>query len=206
MKKIYINGKFITLEENEKNKVEAILIDDKIIRKVGTKEEILKYQDKETKIIDLKGKTMMPSFIDAHTYYWGDTHIKNFGMERAKNISSAKSTLKQDILFTFHQDAPVIKQDMFNTIWCAVKRKTKNGIILNQNERIEVQDAIKAVTINAAKQYKEDLKGSIKEGKLANLIILDKNPLEIGIDKIKEIQVLETIKEGETLYKNIHNI
>ena len=66
MKKIYINGKFITLEENEKNKIEAILIEDKIIRKVGTKEEILKYQDKETKIIDLKGKTMMPSFIDAH--------------------------------------------------------------------------------------------------------------------------------------------
>ena len=99
-----------------------------------------------------------------------------------------------------------MKQDMFNTIWCAVKRKTKNGIILNQNERIEVQDAIKAVTINAAKQYKEDLKGSIKEGKLANLIILDKNPLEIEIDKIKEIKILETIKEGETLYKNIHNI
>ena len=156
---------------------------------------------------EIKQNNIIPSFFIAHTYYWGDTHIKNFGMERAKNISPAKSTLKQNILFTFHQDAPVIKQDMFNTIWCAVKRKTKNGIILNQNERIEVQDAIKAVTINVAKQYgEENLKGSIKEGKLANLIILDKNPLEIGIDKIKEIQVLETIKEGETLYKNIHNI
>ena len=156
---------------------------------------------------EVKKYGIIPSFFIAHIYYWGDTHIKNFGMERAKNISPAKSTLKQDILFTFHQDAPVIKQDMFNTIWCAVKRKTKNGIVLNQNERIDVQDAIKAVTINAAKQYgEENLKGSIKEGKLANLIILDKNPLEIEIDKIKEIQVLETIKEGETLYKNIHNI
>ncbi len=150
----------------------------------------------------VKKYKIIPSFFIAHIYYWGDTHIKNFGIERAKDISPAKNALKQDILFTFHQDSPVIKPNMFETIWCAVKRKTKDGQILNENEKITVMDAIRAVTINTAKQYgEEELKGSIKKGKLANLIILDKNPLEINIDEIKKIVVLETIREGETLYK-----
>ena len=156
---------------------------------------------------EVKKYEIIPSFFISHIYYWGDTHIKNFGIERTKNISPAKSALKQNILYTFHQDSPVVKPNMFHTIWCAVKRETKNGEKLNDDERISVIDAIKAVTINAAKQYgEEDLKGSIKEGKLANLIIVDKNPLGIEIDKLKEIQILETIKEGEILYKDIHNI
>ena len=156
---------------------------------------------------EVKEYRIIPSFFISHIYYWGDTHIKNSGIERTKNISPAKSALKQNILYTFHQDSPVIKPNMFHTIWCAVKRETKNGEILNDDERISVMDAIKAVTINAAKQYgEEDLKGSIKEGKLANLIIVDKNPLRIEKDELREIQILETIKEGETLYKDIHNI
>ena len=156
---------------------------------------------------EVKEYRIIPSFFISHIYYWGDTHIKNFGIERTKNISPAKSALKQNILYTFHQDSPVIKPNMFHTIWCAVKRETKNGEKLNEDEKISVIDAIKAVTINVAKQYgEEDLKGSIREGKLANLIIVDKNPLEIETDKLKEIQILETIKEGETLYKDIHNI
>lgn len=92
---------------------------------------------------------------------------------------------------------------MFETIWCAVKRKTKNGKILGEEERIPLIEAIKAVTINAAYQYfEENEKGSIKEGKLANFIIIDKNPFEVETDEIKNIQILETIKEGETLWKN----
>ena len=146
---------------------------------------------------------IIPSFFVAHTYYWGDVHIENLGIERARKISPANSALKQEIPFTFHQDAPVIEPNMFETIWCAVKRKTKNGKILGEEERIPLIEAIKAVTINAAYQYfEENEKGSIKEGKLANFIIIDKNPFEVETDEIKNIQILETIKEGETLWKN----
>ena len=63
-------------------------------------------------------------------------------------------------------------------------------------------DAIKGITINAAYQYfEEDKKGSITPGKLADLVILDKNPLEVDLTTIKDIQVLETIKEDKTIYK-----
>jgi hypothetical protein len=69
-------------------------------------------------------------------------------------------------------------------------------------ERISVYEALQAVTINAAYQYfEEDSKGSIKAGKLADLVILDRNPLKVPAMEIKDIQVLETIKEGRALYK-----
>ena len=144
---------------------------------------------------------IIPSFFIAHTFYFGDTHIKNLGL-RAYNISPANSCLKENILFTFHQDTPVIMPNMFETIWCAVNRLTKNNIILGEDEKIPVLEALKAVTINAAYQYgEESKKGSIAVGKKADLIIVDKNPLKIDKEKINEIKVLQTIKKGKVLYK-----
>ena len=151
---------------------------------------------------EVKELGIIPSFFVAHTYYWGDVHIKNFGLDRAKKISPARSAKNSEIKFTFHQDSPVIDPNMFETIWCAVNRRTSSGKILGEDEKLDVMDAIKAVTINSAYQYfEEDIKGSIKEGKLANLIIVDKNPLKIDKEEIKNIQILETIKEGKTIYK-----
>ena len=151
---------------------------------------------------EIKKLGIIPSYFISHIYYWGDIHIKNFGIERADKINPAGSSIKNNIIFTFHQDSPVIEPNMLETIWCAVNRKTKNGILLGKEEKIEVINAIKAVTINAAYQYSEENeKGSIKEGKLADLIILDKNPIKVEKEKIKDIKVLETIKEGNTIYK-----
>ena len=91
---------------------------------------------------------------------------------------------------------------MMETIHCAVNRKTKSGVLLGENERISVIEALKAVTINAAYQYfEEDKKGSIKVGKNADFVILDKNPLEFPIEHLKDIKILETIKDGVTIYK-----
>ena len=150
----------------------------------------------------VKYLNMIPSFFVAHVYYWGDVHIKNFGKERADLISLANSAIKKDIKFTFHQDAPVIEPNMLETVWCAVNRITKNGVILGEEERINPLEALKAITINAAYQYfEEDLKGSIKENKLADLVILDSNPLKANKDDIRNIKVLETIKEGKTIFK-----
>lgn len=150
----------------------------------------------------IKKYNIIPSFFIGHVYYFGDIHIKNLGEERAEHISPAGSSLKENILFTFHQDTPVTIPNMFETIWCAVNRKTKEGVVLGKSEQIPVLDAIKAVTINSAYQYREEnLKGSINEGKKADLIILDKNPLKIDKDDIKNIMILETIKNGKTIYK-----
>lgn len=144
----------------------------------------------------LKAKKIgaIPSFFVAHVYYWGDVHLKNFGEKRANRISPVKEAVDNNIIFTLHQDSPIIKPNMLETIWCAVKRQTKSGKILGQDERISVYDALKGVTINAAYSYFEETKkGSIEEGKKAQFVILDKNPLEVPIDEIPNIKIVKTI-------------
>lgn len=151
---------------------------------------------------EVKELGVIPSFFIAHTYYWGDVHIKNFGIDRASKISPAGSARNENILFTFHQDSPVIEPNMFETIWCAVNRKTSSGKSLGEDEKIEVIDAIKAVTINSAYQYfEEDKKGSIKKGKIADLIIVDKNPLKVDKQELRNIKILQTIKNGNVIWK-----
>ena len=148
---------------------------------------------------------MMPSFFVAHVYHWGDVHLRNLGLERARRISCAASALKEGLKFTFHQDSPVIEPNMLETVWCAVNRITKNGVQLGKEECIDVWDALKAVTIHAAYQYFEERKkGSLAVGKLPDMIILDKDPTKVPKETIREIRVLQTIKDGETVYRLKH--
>lgn len=151
----------------------------------------------------LKDCGVIPSFFVAHTYHWGDIHIQNFGFERAKNISPVKSAIDKGVeYYTFHQDSPVIEPNMLETIWCAVNRVTKNGVKLGEHQCISVLDALKGITINAAYQYfEEDSKGSIEVGKNADFVILSDNPLKYDKEKIKDIDVLCTIKSDDIIYK-----
>jgi predicted amidohydrolase YtcJ len=143
-----------------------------------------------------------PSFFVAHVYHWGDAHIRNFGMERASRISPAASALREGIRFTFHQDSPVIEPDMLETVWCAVNRITREGVVLGADERIPVMDALRAVTSNAAWQYgEEDSKGTITPGKQADLVLLDRSPLAVEPEEIRNIRVMRTYKGGEILYE-----
>ncbi|PWM47664.1 MAG: amidohydrolase [Clostridiales bacterium] len=148
---------------------------------------------------DVKNLGMIPSFFVSHVYYFGDIHIKNFGFERASRISSCAAAEKKDILFTFHQDSPVVKPDMLFTVWCAVCRKTKSGVTLGDG--INVFSALRAVTVNPAYQYhKEDKQGTIEVGKKADFVILDKNPLSVLPDDLPKIKILSTIKDGRSVY------
>lgn len=153
-------------------------------------------------IPSVKAMGMIPSFFAAHVYHWGDIHTANFGMERASHISPAASAQKEGVVYTFHQDSPVIEPDMLETVWCAVNRCTKDGKVLGSKERISVEEALKAVTLHTAYQYFEEReRGSIAPGKRADFVILSENPLEKEKMKIREIRVLSTIKDGEVIYR-----
>lgn len=150
-----------------------------------------------------KAYNIIPSFYTEHTYFFGDTHIENRGMEQASFMSPLNTALKMGIPATNHTDFNVLPIDQMMVVWSAVNRTTRTGVLLGADERVNPYDALKAITINAAHQYFEEKnKGSIKEGKLADLVILDQNPLKSDPLKIKDIKVTETIKEGETIYKN----
>ena len=145
---------------------------------------------------------VIPSFFIAHVYQWGDTHIKNFGLERASRISAAKAALDRDIPFTFHQDTPVLPPDMLGTVWCAVNRQTKSGVTLGAEQCIPVEAALRAVTANTAHQYFEEARrGTLRPGKAADLVLLDADPLAVSPEKLRDIRVLETVKAGETVWR-----
>ncbi|WP_051436825.1 amidohydrolase [Brachyspira alvinipulli] len=184
----YINAfSNVMNRRNTTNNYRAVLVHSQIIQ-----------EEQYKSMADLN---IIPSIFVAHVYYWGDTHLENLGMERASQISASKTALNNNLAFTYHQDTPVIKPNMIETVWCAVNRITKDGVLLGENQKVTPYEALKAITINAAYQNKEEyLKGTIEEGKLADLVVLSDNPIKCDPMNIKDIEVIETIKEGKTLY------
>ena len=149
-----------------------------------------------------KGLSLIPSFFVDHVYFWGDRHRDIFlGPDRAAQISPAGSAEDRQLIYTIHDDAPVVSADPFRTLWVAVARLTSSGEKLGADEAITRQQALKALTVNSAYQhYIETEKGSIDIGKKADMIILDGNPLTLPEAELRHIKVLETVKDGETVY------
>lgn len=123
-------------------------------------------------------------------------------MKQASFISPLNTALKMGLPATNHTDFSVLPIDQMMVVWTAVNRTTRSGVLLGADERVTAYQALLCITINAANQYfEENSKGSLKTGKLADLVILDQNPLKVDAMKIKDIKVLETIKEGKLIYK-----
>ena len=158
---------------------------------------------REDQLDDMKELGIIATFFLDHIWFWGDYHYESvLGPERAERISPAKSALKRGINFTLHQDSPVKMPNQILALHNAVNRETQSGRVLGEDQRLTVMEALKALTINASYQYfEENEKGSIEIGKVADFVILDKNPLEIKISEIKDINVIETIKYGNVIYK-----
>ena len=145
---------------------------------------------------------LFPSFFSNHTYYWGDIHVINMGRDRAFFLSPMKAALDSGIVFTNHTDYNVTPLNAIFTIWTAVNRVSRTGVVIGPDQRITPYEALKAITINSAMEIGEqNSKGSIEPGKLADLVILSGNPLTVEPMKIRDIKVLETIKEGKSVYK-----
>jgi hypothetical protein len=86
-------------------------------------------------------------------------------------------------------------------LWSAVNRISRSGDLVGEGQRVSALEALKAQTIWAAEQYGEQAtKGSLEAGKLADLVILDSNPLAVEPMAIKDIRVIETLKEGQTIW------
>jgi hypothetical protein len=103
---------------------------------------------------------------------------------------------------TSHTDAPVALPNLMFVAYATANRVTRSGKIQGPAERITPYEAMKTITIWGARQhFEENTKGSLKAGKLADLVILSDNPCKGDPAKMKDIVVLETIKEGKTVYK-----
>lgn len=143
-----------------------------------------------------------PSFYTLHTYYFYEAHLNNRGFEEAQYISPIKDAINLGMKPTNHTDFVVAPLDQMMMLWSAVNRISRAGAVVGADQRVTPYEGLQAMTINVAKQYDEvDSKGSLKESKRADLVILNQNPLKVDPMKIKDINVVETIKDGKSVYK-----
>ena len=146
---------------------------------------------------------IFPSLFPMHTFYWGDFHRDSvLGPERAENISPTGWLMSRGMMFTSHHDAPVARPDSMRVLSATVTRRSRTGDIIGPHHRVPVATALKAMTIWSAHQHFEEAsKGSIEVGKLADFVMLSDNPMTTDPERLAELKVVETIKEGVSVYR-----
>lgn len=146
---------------------------------------------------------VFPSLFPMHTFYWGDWHREHtVGPINADNISPTGWVRKRGMMFGSHHDAPVAFPDSMRILDATVTRRTRSGDILGPNQRVDVNTALKAMTIWPAWQhFEEEDKGSIEVGKLADFVLLSDDPTAVDPDTLDQLRVMVTIKEDKVIYK-----
>ena len=144
---------------------------------------------------------IIPSFFTLHTFYFADTHIRNRGLAQASFLSPMHTAIGKGLRPSNHTDFNVVPLDQMWVVWSAVNRISRSGVLIGGDERVSPYQALQAITTNAAYQYfEEGSKGSLTTGKLADLVILDGNPVKVEPMAIKDIKVVQTFKEGKSIY------
>jgi predicted amidohydrolase YtcJ len=153
-------------------------------------------------VVKAKQLGVVPGFTIGHVHYWGqpfNDHI--LGAARAECIDPSASLKREGVRFAYHSDSPVSPYGPLKYITQGVSRVWQSPLqrkVLGPNERISVDDAIRAVTIDAAYQLMSDDKiGSLEVGKLADFVVLEKNPRTTPVELIADIKVLQTWVGGK---------
>jgi predicted amidohydrolase YtcJ len=151
----------------------------------------------------MKACGAIPSFLTAGIIPGGDAVVRLWGPERSAGAMASRTFLRAGLPFTYSHDAPVSPvPSILALVDAGVNRLSGTGKVVGPDERVSPYDALRAVTATAAYQLKEEkTKGTLEAGKLADLVILDRNPLKVNPTAIKDIVVEETIKEGRTVFK-----
>jgi len=132
---------------------------------------------------------------------FGDIYIKHFGA-RSDYFYPIGSCLKADIVVAGASDSPVSNCNPLIGIHGAVNRLTTSGVVIGEEQKISVMEAIKLYTWNGAyASFEEDRKGSIEVGKLADLVVLNDRILDVTTDSIDQLQVEMTMIDGEIVYE-----
>jgi predicted amidohydrolase YtcJ len=146
----------------------------------------------------------LPTFFTTHVYFWGDLHFeRTLGPELVHRLSAMGDAFRAGIRASMHNDPPVSPVNPLLNMWIAVNRTSSGGRVLGEDQAITPRQALEAYTINAAYQFgMEADAGSLEVGKLADFVVLDRNPLQIAPNEIKDIRVLATTLGGRVTYSN----
>lgn len=141
---------------------------------------------------------MVANFFINHMFFWGDQHRHTtVGPDRAQHLNPCATADRIGLNYSFHTDAPVTPPGHLHTMWAAVNRMTPTGQVLGESERISIDRAFHAATIDAAYQLHLDhIVGSLEVGKYADMTVLDDDPYEVDSHKICDISVWGTVLGG----------
>jgi predicted amidohydrolase YtcJ len=136
---------------------------------------------------------------------WCDSRI---GPERAKGTYAFRSLLDSKAILAFGTDWTVAPLDPMLTIYAAVTRRTLDGKHPNgwvPEQKISVEEAVRAYTLGSAyAEFQDTVKGTISNGKYADLVMLDKNIFDINPNDIPTAKVVMTIVAGKVVYERPH--
>lgn len=153
-------------------------------------------------LADYKRIGVGPSYFSNHAWYWADVHRTNFPKEVVDFISPLRSARAAGLIPSNHSDYSVTPLDTRFMLWTSMARVSPTGVVSGPDERLNAYEALQALTTGPAWQaFEENRKGRIKAGLLADFVILDRNPLKTPVDGIRDIKILETIKEGRSAWR-----
>ncbi len=139
-----------------------------------------------------------PSFI----YYLGDSYIENFTEAQLELSYPGRAWFDAGIVAVGSSDVPVVSADPFVNIRSAVTRLTQDGQKMGPNQGVTIDEAIQMFTINGAyASFEESIKGSITPGKLADLVILDRDPRTVEPKELHTLRAEMTMVDGRVVFE-----
>ena len=211
---IYHNGTILTMDSRAST-ASCLAVRGDRIAAVGGPDDVAPLRGPDTRLVDLKGRTMLPGFYDCHSHYmragmYNALYLDAFAApigslktlaELAGRINPLRSALEWRIPFTNHNDSAVTPMDPLLSVWSAVNRRTASGRVLGEEQTIPVLEALRSVTTWGAWQFHEErIKGSLEPGKLADMTILAENPLAVAPRRLRDISVVGVLVGNELVF------
>ena len=136
-------------------------------------------------------------------YFWdaGDGWLAVFDAERAHRLQPYREFLEAGVRFALSSDAPVASHRPLDTISSAVLRTTVSGAVIGPAQALTVEEAVRACTADAAASYfADDRLGTLEVGKLADVVVLDRDLFETPLETLAEVGVDLTLVSGRIAY------
>lgn len=137
-------------------------------------------------------------------YFNGDRYLNTVPPQQLNDLYPFKTMMETGIAVAASSDSPIVPPDPFAGIYSAVTRCCETGATVGKDEMVSVKEAIEMMTLRAAGACRQEaIKGSVSPGKLADMILLNRNPLKVPLEEIKALKVERTIRCGEIVEPDV---
>ncbi|MEI7583403.1 amidohydrolase [Runella sp.] len=203
---IHKNGLQIACHSNGDREIEMVLTAIENVQKISPRSNhrhrIEHCSVTDDSLLQRIKKDEMVVVLHSYIYEHGDKMIP-YGPLRWKMMHPNRSVQEMGIPAAQHSDSPISAAIPLLRLQSLATRTSAEGIVIGENQRITAEDAIRLWTIGGAfASFEEKIKGSLEEGKVADLVILSEDPTQTDIFKLKDIKVTHTMIDGKMVFES----